>query len=115
MIAPAHEMPYGRLPVAIVESGVVRELTEADVKVLLAIAYHWRSSEWEAHPSKETIARLTGLAERSVLRALNRLEDAGVLEIQRGGGQRVSNVYRPSANSDPGVLTATDESPTRRC
>jgi biotin operon repressor len=69
-----------------------------------------------AWPSKPTLARDTGYTVRAVDRAINRLEQAGLLVVARSRGRR-SNLYSAALNPVPsdgveGTPTPYQEAPT---
>ena len=66
----------------------------ADRLVLGAIAHRVSNDNGEAFPSVGTIAREARLSESSVHASLRRLKRMGELEIDMGGSQYGTNVYR---------------------
>ena len=102
-----HKEPYGRVPFSMVDSGVIAEMTEADSKVMLAIAGHFQDGI--AYPGKSRLARLCGLHRRTVERATKRLEKLGILEVSRGGGRGNRTNYRLVWKSN--CVTAKDDHP----
>ncbi|MCC7180457.1 MAG: helix-turn-helix domain-containing protein [Acidobacteria bacterium] len=60
----------------------------------MAIADHADDRGAHAFPSVPTLARMAGVSSREVVRALKRLERAGLLVISRRAGRRQANVYR---------------------
>lgn len=64
-----------------------------DLLVLLAIAKHALPDGTNAWPSHTTIAELARVSERTVVRALRRLEDSGELAIYSKQGPRGCNAY----------------------
>lgn len=62
--------------------------------VLVVIAEHAHLDGTGAYPAVSTIARRARMSERSVKRALRRLEALDVLRVERGAGVRGQNVYR---------------------
>lgn len=62
--------------------------------VLAALALH-ANTNFETRPGTDRIAKLTGLAPRTVKGALKALREAGVIvEIEPGGGRGYASVYR---------------------
>lgn len=61
--------------------------------VLLALA-DYANDEGECWPSVDGVAAKTCLSGRGVQKILARLEEAGWLEIDRGGGRKNCNLYR---------------------
>lgn len=88
----------------------------ADRLLLLAIADHAGDHGGDAWPSVPTLARKTGVSERSVQRGIARLEAGGHLLVERGKGKGGTNRYKvvmppagganasPPAPSDPTQL-----------
>lgn len=66
--------------------------------VLLAIANHASSDGCEAWPTVETIGREAKVSRATVFRALDELEQAGLLRIEHGvgGGEKTPANYRPN-------------------
>lgn len=69
-------------------------LRPSDRLVLMAIADHADECGARAFPSIHTLALMAGVSSREVVRALKRLERAGLLVILRRAGRRQANVYR---------------------
>lgn len=78
---------------AIVESGIWARLTPSAAKVLVVLAKH-ADGDWMAWPKVPTIARLSGLADRNVYRAVQQLRSDGLLIVRESGRGRASNVYQ---------------------
>jgi hypothetical protein len=66
----------------------------ADRLLLLAIADHAGDDGGDAWPSVPTLARKTGMSERTVQRGIGRLVDGGHLAVDRCAGRRGTNRYR---------------------
>jgi len=67
-------------------------------QVLLAIAYHAKKPEksgegWRCFPSRQKIAELTGMVERTVFTQTERLIKAGLIKIIKNGKKGIANVY----------------------
>lgn len=67
-------------------------------QVLIAIASHAappanKSEGWRCYPSRATIAKLIGVAERTVLTHTDRLIEAGLLKIIKQGKKGIANLY----------------------
>jgi DNA-binding transcriptional MocR family regulator len=56
----------------------------------------------QCYPSRPTLAERTGYSVRTVERALKRLEQAGDLRVQRGGGRGKTNLYVGVLKGDRG-------------
>lgn len=65
----------------------------SDRLLLLAIADHAGDTGGDAWPSVPTLARKTGISERSVQRGIQRLEAGGHLRVERGAGRGGTNRY----------------------
>ena len=65
-----------------------QELNATDLRVLLAISSHCRTTDREAWPSQSSIAEQLSLARESVSRSVARLEKRGHLRVQRVFGLR---------------------------
>lgn len=85
--------PWFRIFKAVVLNGLVRDMTTADCKVLLCLgAFQSERNPWTVYPAVRTIADMTGLKERAVYNAVNRLIDLGIIKRESGGG-RTANRY----------------------
>lgn len=85
--------PWFRIFKAVVLNGLVREMTTADCKVLLCLgAFQSERNPWTVYPAVRTIAEMTGLKERAVYNAVNRLIELGIIKRESGGG-RTANRY----------------------
>jgi DNA-binding MarR family transcriptional regulator len=63
--------------------------------VALVLAVHYVNGRHEAWPSQTELAAVTGLSRRTVQRALDELEEHGMLERRHGRPARgFGNVYR---------------------
>src|SRR5436309_15646801 len=80
-----------------------------DQAVLLAIADRCDDEGTSAYPSVATIAKKTRLDERSVRRAIKRLQDLRVLTVDRAKGRHGTNVYTIRLVSVPEFLAPTTE------
>ena len=72
--------------------------------VALTISLHMSELGDSAFPSLRTLEQETGLHRETIVRALRELEDAGFLEITRGGGRGHANRYRatvPKGSVEP--------------
>lgn len=87
---------------AIVEQAQIFDTTTAG-EVLIAIAFHaakptTKGEGWRSYPSRATIAKLTGLVERTVLTCTDRLVEAGLIKIIKSGKKGVANIYELNLN-----------------
>ena len=91
---PSHPIREDGLSVQAISWVVEHSQTKANpFIVLLMIANHAHSDGTGAWPSIETLARESRLSERTVQRAIRRLEKTGELEVERSDGGRKSNYY----------------------
>lgn len=86
-------LQFGKVPYAMIASGAMQFLNRNDLAVYLVLAAHSDGRTWEARPSVNRIAFLAGVHVRSVPRIMRRLEEYGLIEIQRRGGRGICNVY----------------------
>lgn len=89
------------------------ESVGTDRLVLLAIANHADIDAASAWPSVTRIAAEARVDRATVFRALRRLEELGELEVTRGGGRGVTNLYRikrsqPATVSPPETVAPCD-------
>lgn len=88
-------VPFGRLPVQpIIAAGRLRLMLPADAKLYLALVAHRRGVGDVVWPSYGTLAAMTGLTPRAIIRATRRLARLGLIRIEVGGGRGRSNRYR---------------------
>ncbi len=92
-------VPFGRIPYALVDSGLWATLKPADHAVYGVIAAH-TGQDWSACPSLERIASLAGVTREAVCVAIVRLETGGIIEVEHGGGRGHTNIYRLVRNSN---------------
>lgn len=76
-----------------IDAGIFAPVTSTEKLVLLVVAYHCNDNDLRCFPSFGRIARITGLSERGVSKALKNLESKGVLSLVRGTGT-TSSTYR---------------------
>ncbi|ESY81887.1 hypothetical protein X740_07890 [Mesorhizobium sp. LNHC221B00] len=65
-----------------------------DAKVLGVLIEYQNPAQGYSWPSIETIAEVAGLKERATRQSIRRLEDAGYLQTQLGGGRNRTSRYR---------------------
>ena len=94
--------PTKRLPFQIRwQKALMKSALDSTAKLVgCAIVVHADRYGREAHPSKETLMQLCSLSERTVDEAVNRLEDAGWIGVERSYG-RVANRYVCHLNPAP--------------
>jgi predicted transcriptional regulator len=103
-------------------------LTENDRRVAAALIEHFNRKTGRCDPSIGRIAKLLSIHRRTVMRALKRLECAGIIHTHRHGGYSNRNQYAPNwvkleavvkvwQEMFTGRAAATDRSPTwgREC
>ena len=81
----ADDIAFGKIPLAMVTAGTFAGLTRSCLAVYLAIAGHVNGVTWQAWPTIPTIARCAGVTHRTVQRATARLEQLGLIMVERGG------------------------------
>ena len=75
------------------ESGLVAELGANCFVIWIAIKTHADFNTGVAWPSIRRLAAITGLADKTVQKAIKELEAASLLRIIKSGNQRASNRY----------------------
>jgi len=78
---------------SIVDSDRWRKLGVTAMRAFVAIALH-ADEHGKAFPRRETIAALIGASQRNTDRAIQTLEDRGLLTRHRGGGRTPDGKYR---------------------
>ncbi len=73
----------------------VKELTPAAIKIGLRLLHHFNCRTGRCDPGIEILAAATGLAERSVYRAIKELEAFHLFHIDHRRGRSNTNSYRP--------------------
>jgi hypothetical protein len=94
---PRHDRAHLYFPFgfSIVDQGLWSKLSFAAAKVLPVISVHANISTGEgARPSMETIALLAGISKRAVIKAVNELVRAGLIEITEKATTHTTNRYR---------------------
>ena len=94
------------LPIGVVDSGGLAAMTEAQAKVYMVLCRHAQARTLRAWPSVARVARLAGLTERSVQKALRGLEQAGQIATRRGGGRSHTSVYDLIEKGEPGFTVS---------
>lgn len=86
-------LDYGRVPAWAIDELFVK-LSRVQQAIYTVICRH-ANREWNAWPSRKTIASKAGTSEKSVTRAFSKLSDVGLIEvIISGGGGRQTNLIR---------------------
>jgi len=98
---------FGRVPAGWLYE--LHRLDQSTARVALAICIHVNARSWSARPSVATLAEATGLTERSVRRAHERLVAQGFLTVEGKGGRNRTNTYR--LNPDTNGVRLFDEKP----
>jgi DNA-binding transcriptional ArsR family regulator len=75
---------------AMVHSGELAKISGSTVKVYLVVKAHTGFATGSSFPSLETIAQLSGVTSRQVMRALSELEEKGYIRKEKKGR---SNIY----------------------
>ena len=102
---------FGKIPAAVVDAGCLRNLTQAEALTYIMLCRHCDGEDWTCWPSVPLMASQTGLAARSIHRALRSLEGLGLISAtERGGGRGRAAVYR--VNPDPPVTHSERETLT---
>jgi hypothetical protein len=94
---PRHDRTHLYFPFgfSIVDLGLWSNLSFAAAKVLPVISVHANISTGEgARPSMETIALLAGISKRAVIKAVDELVRAGLIEITEKATTHTTNRYR---------------------
>lgn len=97
-----------RVPNAILLHPGFAELRGSSVKVWLVVAAHRNRESGTAFPSRQTIAKISGVTVPTVARALKQLDQVGMLvwESARGQGCKRHNIYRvPLMDSSNGCAS----------
>jgi biotin operon repressor len=82
------------------------DLRANDRSVAATLIEHFNRKTGQCDPSLERIAGLLGISERTVIRAIKRLEAAGVFRKTRHGGHLNRNSYEPVWSTFDAVLAA---------
>lgn len=106
--ADARTVPFGKLPLRLVQAGIFRTLARTELAVYIAIAGHVNGETWEAWPSVSTIAQCAGVCDRTARRSIARLEESGLLTVRRGRGRRVFSRYELATKGDALAVTFSD-------
>jgi hypothetical protein len=85
--------------------GLARELKDSDRRVGCALLDHYNKHTRQCDPSLNTLAVLTGMSRRSVIRSVNRLAGQGFFRRARHGGNFHRNSYEPAWDRLRGVET----------
>jgi pyocin large subunit-like protein len=94
----------------------VRGITPTQKLVLLCIVSYYNAAQRVSFPSQSTIAAETGLSRRTVIRAINDLEELGLIhkqKLKRDSGEWWRTRYR-LPELDPDSLLKSDGTPRAR-
>src|ERR1051325_7428230 len=83
------EPSFARIPAWVISCA---QLSASDWRIYCCLALHANGTGW-AWPSMATIADETSTRRKDVPRAIRRLEELGVIHVDRGGG-RSANRYQ---------------------
>ena len=97
MDEPGH-LRFGKVPQAMVFSGAIVGLGRSQLAVYLTLAAHADGRGLSAFPSVRRIARLAGIGERTVQRAVQKLVESGMLRVEIRGGRHRPNEYTLVSN-----------------
>lgn len=100
---------FGRVPAERLRAGALRAMAGGAPKVYLALAC-FADRNFDAWPSLETLARVTGLNRVSVIRAIKQLAQIGAITVKAGGGRGHANTYHLNTeNSNTGATDSESE------
>lgn len=106
---------FGQIPLAPVQAGALRQVTDAHAKVYACLCAHNRGK----HPvtlSIESLIRLTGKGRGTVYRALAALEEIGLISDEKDDGIRVLSCPTSGTSTNDQIPTsgtdAIETSPT---
>lgn len=88
-----HDQPFGKIPLKLVQSGIISELNCSELKVFVAISGYINGKTWSCYPSVKTLADNAGVSVRTVQRATSNLEAKGILFITPSAGRNFTNIY----------------------
>ena len=88
----------GHLPYMLLETRL-REMKGSQLCVYVVIARHV-DERWTARPIFKRIAKITGLSQRTVMRAVDQLNRNGLITVVHGGGSGICNRHTPVTNLD---------------
>jgi predicted transcriptional regulator len=105
---------YGKM--LVIESAAAvamdRGLSLADMLVLIRLVSFYNTNRGYAWPGKQKLSAELGITVRQVNRSINRLVDAGLLAVTRGGGRHSqTNQYVPAQAT---TKTPFEDAATRR-
>lgn len=79
--------------------------TKAEVAVMEGLLSHTWNGKWECYPSIPTIAKRSGLSQRSVMRGVAALEQKGYVEVVRSGRSNLYGINFHLSNGDTDVTS----------
>ncbi len=88
-----------RLPVKPLTDGTMAIVGTAGLAVFYYLAYKRNSKTGQCNPSIPRMAKALAIGQRTAIRALERLEQAGWIQVSRSQGER--NTYALTADYDP--------------
>jgi DNA-binding Lrp family transcriptional regulator len=111
-MANVDQIHFGRVPSAMLSSGVVARLTGGEAKAYLVLAGHVNSQGWACRPSLGRIAHLVGVSERQARRLIRGLVEHGLVTITGKGGRALANTYTLATNPDIQDVRVSDPEST---
>jgi hypothetical protein len=89
--------------------GLAPGLTKSDRMVACALVDHFNRNTGQCDPSLSTLSALTGFVERTIIRAIARLEACGLIRRVRHGGHFYRNLYEPQWTRFREILAEWDK------
>jgi hypothetical protein len=90
------------------------QVSRAEHKLLMVLAYHTNHETGLAYPGRRLLAQELLITERHVKRLVHRLVKAGWLQVKPGQGRGHLSVYRITIPPDEVIHRKGDRSPRRR-
>ncbi len=83
---------FGRLPTAVISSGILATMKASELKIYTAICA-FSNRGWAASIGVEKLGKLAGLSERTVQRTTAKLAYRELIKVLPGGGRNRANTY----------------------
>jgi DNA-directed RNA polymerase subunit RPC12/RpoP len=103
---------WSAVPEVLLRHQGLLKLSATDLAVLLQLELHRRNAADVVWPGLRTVARRSGLGERTVRERIQGLEERGLIEVQnaeRSGGGTTSNRYLANGLREALALIASNE------
>lgn len=87
------DFKHARVSNRIIEDSTLKA---ADKSVYMALSYYADNDTSECYPKRETLMRMAGVSDKTLSKAIRRLEDCGYIAVngaRRKNGQWRSNTY----------------------